>query len=151
MMHAQVVPVMLDVHPVSLCKARYPGHPRGCPKTRRCATVSRPLLELARHPFVAMWVNFDLGAHMRKMAERHPGWTDRQLRNVLYWQGTARAELRRSVRGYLEGLDPETYFLTYCPEIYCVDVTATMAAVGVELEWPPMQWSRVIALVGARK
>jgi hypothetical protein len=36
-----------------------------------------------------------------------------------------------------------------CPEACGVDVTATMASIGVALEWPPVSTAYQVALVGS--
>ena len=93
-----------------------------------------------------VWNRFDLGAHVQRMGKRHPDWSDRKLRCVLYWQGTARKQLREKVEAVLAEI--QGMIALYCPEASGVDVTATMASIGVELEWPPNQWAYQVALVG---
>jgi len=144
----RVVPAMLTIHPTVLCRRQYPRHPQGCPNVRRCATVARNLHELAREPFRVFWVDFDLGAHVERMRTKHPAWSQAQLRNVFYWQGAVRAELRREVAAFFEDHDPSTYWVTFCPEIHGVDVTLTMQYAGVRLEWPVVETARVVALAG---
>lgn len=140
---AIVVPVLLQQHPPRLCRQAYPGHPKGCPKTRRCATIALPLHEISNPPYVAVWEDFDLATHAARMLAKHPHWTDRQCRNSLYWQGAVRARVRRFCRSLGTG-----WWWTICPEIHGVNVTATLASVGVHLEWPPIRWTRVVALIG---
>lgn len=97
-------------------------------------------------PVYAVVNEFDLAGHMSRMAAKHPQWSDRQLRCVLYWQGTARKQLRIKVAEALKGLP--WYTDTWCPEGMGVNVTATMEAVGVTLEWPPEQIVRQVAFLG---
>lgn len=71
--------------------------------------------------------------------------SDRQLRCVLYWQGGARAELKRQIAAALRtlpGCRAET-----CPEAMGVNVTATLAAEGITLEWLPVRIARQVALI----
>jgi hypothetical protein len=147
---AEVSPVV-DPSVRGLCRRPYPGHPAGCPnhgRVDRCpprAPLLRDLLDLSLPTWV-VWVTFDLGSHVARMRVSHPGWSERQLRCCLYWQGTARRELRGELARFavecpgLEG--------TWCPEALGVDVTATMRKVGVELEWPPRGSATLVALVG---
>ena len=44
-----------------------------------------------------IYTEFNLEGHRQRMAEKHPGWTFKQLNNVLYWQGKARKNLRTFV------------------------------------------------------
>jgi hypothetical protein len=83
------------------------------------------------------------------MREKHPDWSERQLRCCLYWQGTARAALRRKIEAFLAG-QPGLLAIT-CPEACGVDVTATMSSLGIELEWPPVSVAYRVALVGTPK
>jgi hypothetical protein len=86
-------------------------------------------------PVLAVWNVFDLAEHADRMGEKHPDWSEAQRVCCLYWQGTARKQLRRKIEGVLSQypwMRAET-----CPEAMGVDVTATMEQIGVRLEWPP--------------
>ena len=89
---------------------------------------------------------FDLGTHVERMRAKHPSWSERQTYCCLYWQNTARKQLRQKVEAVLSER-PECVAL-YCPEACGVDVTATMASIGIELEWPPVNVAYQVALVG---
>jgi len=102
-----------------------------------------------RRPVYLVWNAFDFGAHVAKMRARHPECSDRQVECCLYWQGTARKRLRAKVRDFLEA-NPGTIAL-HCPEACGVDVTGTMATLGVELEWPPKTVAYQVALAGYPK
>lgn len=58
----------------------------------------------------------------------------RALRNSRHWQGHLRSELRRFVLDELAGSYGEVIFN---PEAMGVNLTATCAEVGLQLEWPP--------------
>jgi predicted metal-binding protein len=101
------------------CKIPYPNHLKGCPnygKKDYCPPPSANLLinilDLKR-PMYIVYSEFDLDKHILKMKNKHPQWTDRQLRNVLYWQGTSRKQLKERVRFalYKTGCN----FVSYCP------------------------------------
>lgn len=147
-----VTPI-IDPKVRGLCGLPYPGHPRGCPnigKCDRCPPLA-PLFDRAfdlSAPVFAVVNEFDLGAHVERMAARNPGWTDRQLRCVLYWQGTARKQLNQKINALLSPGWFPGYAATICPEGMGVDVTATMAAAGVILEWPPAKIARQVAFIG---
>jgi predicted metal-binding protein len=150
MMVLQVVPV-IDAKMRSLCKKPYPNHPKGCPNfgsKEGCppdAKMFGQVFDLAQ-PVCAVVNRFDLGAHRERMRAKHPNWSQRQLDCCLYWQNTARNQLELRVDAFL--LDHPGYTATYCPEAMGVNVTATLAAVGVRLEWPPDKWAHHVALVG---
>lgn len=138
----------------ALCREPYPGHRKGCPNWRKRPTCppQAPLLaetiDLGK-PVYCIFNAFDLAGHVERMRAQHSEWSMRQLRCCLYWQRTARKALRQKVERFLsshQGLIP-----LYCPEATGVDVTATMAAIGVQLEWPPVSVAYQVALVGTPK
>lgn len=147
-----------------LCARPYHGHPKGCPNYSKRLTCppAAPLLaetlELGQ-PIWAAFNRFDLARHVAKMQRRHPEWSQRQLECCLYWQGTARKALRFGVQRFLEEM-AELYGCStalldlrvlYAPEACGVDVTATMASIGVHLEWPPRKLAYQVALIGKAK
>ena len=154
---AEVVPVLLDCPPGSLCSKRYPGHPRGCPnygKRSTCppqADVMTPYL-IASHDWYAIWNVFPFGEHVEKMRAKHPEWTERQLANCLYWQGTARKQLGAVIKCFKQQHLPrrfgvrEVAAVSRIPEAHGVNVTATMKTLGVELEWPPKTVTYQVAI-----
>lgn len=153
-------PVSLIYNPAvrALCRKPYPGHPKGCPNfgvAPRCPGKVPLLYDLYRvgGPFYFVWTTFDMAAHVQHMRLRHPTWTDRQLRCVLYWQNKARKRLRNEivwVRMVREDLD-DSFLLNETPEALGVDVTATMKSINVILEWPPEHLTYQIALLGMKK
>ena len=147
--------MVLRVEPVvqpavrSLCKRPYPGHPHGCPNhghRETCppvAPVFSDVYDLSQ-PVYAIVTEFDLGAHVTRMKEKHPGWSDAQLRCCLYWQRRARMAQKAAVHEFL--CDHPGCRVTTVPEAMGVNVTETLKAVGVELEWPPVRIARQVAL-----
>lgn len=149
----EVVP-RLDLHVRTICQRRYPGHPKGCPnwgKRHTCppqAPLLGDLLDLDR-PVYCLHNCFDLASHVARMRKRHPDWSERRLRCCLYWQGTARKQLRVKVDAFLE--KHPGHLTVFVPEACGVDVTATMRSIGIELEWPPVSTVYQVALVGNPK
>ena len=76
----------------------------------------------------------------------HSGWTKRQLECCLYWQGSARKQLRNKIEMF-SGMYPD-YRVIICPEAPGVDITSTMKSIGIILEWPPVNYTYQIALAG---
>lgn len=154
-MRLEVQPI-LDAKVRGLCALPYPGHPRGCPNLgvkEGCppgAPKFADVFDLAQ-PFVAVVQSFDLAAHVERMRRIHPTWSKGQLACCLYWQGGVRKLLRVEVTKALGHVGCSGQLVTYCPEGMGVDVTATLAAVGVKLEWPPKHIVRKVALIGWRK
>jgi predicted metal-binding protein len=152
-MIVRVYPV-IDYGVRELCHKPYPLHPRGCPNynnRKRCppkAPYFDQVYDLSK-PVYAVVNEFDIGVHIAKMKLKHPTWSDRQLRCVLYWQGSARKQLKAQIRKELVALPG--YMVTMTPEGMGVNVTKTMAEVGIILEWPPVHTARQIAFMAERK
>jgi len=151
MPHKEVVPV-LEPSIRGLCVRPYPGHKKGCPNfgKREYCPPQAPLLPLVfdlHRPVIAVWNRFDLAAHVGRLQVKHPEWSWRQLVCCLYWQGTA----RRALEGEIKVALPQGNIgVLRCPEACGVNVTATMASIGVVLEWPPKTVTYQVALVGQR-
>jgi len=129
-------------------------HPHGCPNfgKRSSCPPKAPLLEdifdLSKKIFV-IWNAYSLRKHVDKLRARHPNWSDRQLYCCLYWQGQARKQLRKNIARFLK-VNPG-YLVIQCPEACGINVTETMAAIGIQLEWPPIEIAYQIALAGESK
>jgi hypothetical protein len=162
---AQVKPV-IDYSARSLCCRPYPGHPKGCPNygKKPCCPPGAPLFDQVydlSQPVYAIWNAFPIGEHAARMRALHPEWSDRQLYCCLYWQGTARKQLAKETlyfpvefklrhSSYVRAFGFR-YEITACPEAMGINVTATMAGIGVDLEWPPRVVAYQVALAGIRK
>jgi len=148
--------LVIDPNVRVLCKKTYPNHPKGCPnfgKRSHCppkAALLTDVLDLDQ-PLTLVWNIFDLGAHRERMRQAHPEWTERQLVNCLYWQGSARKALRERAKEFLKTTASPTgkrRYPLYCPEACGLNITATMKAIGEELQWPPVSRTYQVALVG---
>jgi predicted metal-binding protein len=144
----------------ALCLTPYPGHPKGCPnynKRNDCppkVDLVEQVLDLEKQVYV-VYNRFHLAEHVQTLKRKHPKWSQRQLECCLYWQGKARKQLREQVGDLLyqlyhfstygPGSEPT---VLYTPEACGVDVTATMASLGITLEWPPRTYTYQVALVG---
>ena len=83
------------------------------------------------------------------MKEKHPNWSERQIYCCLYWQKTARKQLLAGIKEFLK--EHKGYTVTTCPEAMGVEVTKTLEAVGIELEWEPKNIACQVALAGIKK
>lgn len=146
----QVEPVV-DLRMKSLCVKPYPLHRKGCPnfgKKQGCppkCPIITDTLDLSK-PVYAIYNRFDIASHVENMKQKHPDWSERQLYCVLYWQPKARKQLREKIKEFLKqhrGLK-----IVSCPEAQCVNLTDTVKAVGIELEWPPRKYAYQIVLAG---
>ncbi len=155
MPHARVIPV-LEPSVRGMCRLPYEGHPKGCPNfgvAERCPPKVVHLDEAydLGAPFYAVWSAFPLGEHVAAMRAKHPDWSERQLRCVLYWQGTARKRLKAEIAKF-RGEHPEIDWLVETtPEAMGMHVGKTMVQVGVVLPWPPAELAYHVALAGKRR
>lgn len=143
--------IVIDMAVRELCAKPYYNHKKGCPnygKRSSCPPKAPSLFKLIdpNEPIKIVYNIFDFGAHCKKMEKKHPEWSERQVACCLYWQGTARKQLKEKVNKSLKGWKGATP--VYCPEAMGVNVTATMALIGEKLEWPPITKTYQVALVG---
>jgi len=139
------------------CAKKYQGHPHGCPnygKKEGCPPGVKLINELFElnnnyNNFFLIWIDYNIGAFANKMKKLHPDWTERQCYNPRLWQPTARKMLRAVETVAVAKYKLETILTS--PEAHGVDVTQLIKdAAGIELEWPPRNTTRVVALGGTK-
>lgn len=149
----QVKPV-IDLSVRTLCLRPYPGHKNGCPnygKKKGCppkTPVYTDVYDLSK-PVYALINKFNLAHHIQHMKTLHPDWSQRKLECCLYWQPKARKQLLQLIRSFLK--ENRNYRIETCPEAMGVNVTETLKAAGIILEWPPKQWACQVALAGIER
>lgn len=131
-----------------LCKKPYYNHPKGCPNYNNRSTCPPHALlwDDVCDTGLATWLfftRFNLAEHRERMRAKHPNWSIKQLICCLYWQSAARKPLREFLKKSMPG-----FFVTMCPEAMGINVTETMRQIGIELEWPPQNWTYQVALGG---
>lgn len=150
---AGVLPV-IDYAMRARCGLPYPNHPKGCPNlndpNHPWCPPRAPRIEHAfdlSRPIWAIWNAHPFGEHVARMRALHPDWSQRQVECCLYWQGTARKQLRERVNVFLRH---HPGLVAYSPEALGVNVTATMRQLGIELEWPPVNLTYQIVFAGSK-
>lgn len=149
------VDVYVNVSVRGLCIEAYPGHKNGCPNYNKklgCPPAAPRIQDIIwlDRPVVAIWVEFDLARHRKRMLTKHPKWSRRQADCCLYWQNGVRRDLRIDANEWLRYQADPYLIIVDCPEANGVDVTATMRTAGIELEWPPVNIVRKVVLCGTR-
>jgi len=151
----EVIPV-IDLGMRKICTQAYPNHPKGCPnynKSPKCPPqlprIDQMLAFNIKQPVYAIFNKYDFKAHCDRMRVKHPKWTKRQVECCLYWQGTARKNLREKTNAFI--WKHPHYSIISCPEGAGVNLTETMKRAGIELEWPPVNYTYQIALAGILK
>ena len=117
------------------CMLPYPNHPKGCPNFPKCPSEHLDFRAYQYYEWFAVVEEFDLGAHAQRMKDKHPGWTRRQCRNLLYWQGGVRKRLREKAQAQAEEI--KAHIILQIPEATGVDVYKTMKEHGLELRPDP--------------
>jgi hypothetical protein len=130
------------------CRLPYPGHPKGCPNFPVCPSKQYDFHELLSWThWYAVIEEFDLLAHALRMKSIHPTWTERQCRNLLYWQGGVKSRLKSKAKALYECERGDV--LLEIPEACGVNVFETMAKVGINIERHP-DMVRKVMLIGKR-
>lgn len=131
------------------CSLPYPNHPKGCPKNVEECNNGKYITDVINlnKSIYFVYSEFNLFKHMLKMKERHPHWTKRQCKNVLYWQSTSRKQLKERTIKAIQLTN--TTYLTYCPESLGVNVYTTARNSGFILEpIKSLKICRHISLIG---
>lgn len=150
--YIEVKPI-IDLSVRELCKEPYYNHKSGCPNFGKradcpplCPTVDK-VIDLNKTVY-AVYNKFNIEEHINKMREKHPDWTEYQLKCVLYWQGGARKQLKNNI---IEFLKQFPYLrIVKNPEASGVNLTETMKNSGIILDWPPKKYAYQIVLAGER-
>ena len=133
------------------CRLPYPDHPKGCPNYGKKLTCP------PQAPFILDWMGdsskwyfvcipFDLANQIEIMLSKHPHWSLRQARCLLYWQPKVNKELREVTEDFSRkvGYDPKW---NYCPEAMGVNVMETARLQGLPIEIKPVKMVYKISLV----
>ena len=145
------VKIVIDQGMRGLCKKPYQNHKKGCPnfnKREDCPPKVPLIWEILNleKPVYVIWNIFDFGGHTSRMSEKHPEWSERQVDCCLYWQGTARKQLRSEIETFTRLKGVHTVLTT--PEACGINITETMKSIGINLEWPPKTVTYQVAIAG---
>jgi hypothetical protein len=120
------------------CCNPYPGHPKGCPNfSKGCTTITDFTKYMDKYLWYAVVEEFDLKSHAAAMKVKHPGWSERQCRNPLYWQGGVRKRLREKAQRLDPKLHEWGHMYHSIPEAAGVDVFQTMHRAEITIDQHP--------------
>lgn len=131
------------------CRAPYPGHTKGCPNFPDCVKQHPDFKTLPDREWFAVVEDFDLKAHAERIKAKHPGWSERQARNVLYWQNGVRRQLRDKALKEYQPLSGD--ILLTIPEACGVNVFATMTKHGLVLKKNPDTVHKIMLIGKVKK
>jgi predicted metal-binding protein len=146
---SQLKEVVVNRRSRDWCKLPYTDHPHGCPnygKRKTCPPQSPLFEKIVKSPFTLVAVKFNLENHVKKMKKKHPGWSDRKARCVLYWQKKMNRCLRETCERIASN-NPNSVVL-YKPEANGVNVFETCRKIGLILEKNPQKIVWKIAIIG---
>lgn len=131
------------------CELPYPGHKKGCPNYGKGCPLPRvgDYFDLSRPHWFAI-IRFDILDFSIRMKTKHPHWTERQCRCVLYWQNGVRKKLDEYCRKFIGDHD---LIFHKIPEAMGVNVILTMRKLKQPIEMKPEFSVCKIALIGSKK
>lgn len=136
------------------CTLPYYNHPKGCPnfgKKVGCPPFSPKFEEVYMQPFYMVMEFFDIETHVIKMKEKHPKWTEKQCRSLLYWQKNLNKKLENNANEFMKKLSTKNIELVKTPEAMGINMFETCKNVGVLLERNPKKMVIKIVIIAIRK
>jgi len=132
------------------CRLPYPDHPKGCPNYPHCIAKHDDIMnsKYTGYHWYAVVEEFDLLAYSKAMRAKHPDWSDRQCKNLLYWQGNVMKRLKAKAEHYMRQLSGDV--LLSMPEAHGVQVYETMERVGVIIRKNP-DMVRKVMIIGVNR
>ena len=134
------------------CKLPYPGHPNGCPnynKKKTCPPKAPSFEKIIKPPYILVAVKFNLEEHVKKMKQKHPNWTDKQARCVLYWQNRVNKQLRELSEKTASKI-PNSMILNM-PEANSINLFETCKKEGLILKSNPQKIIWKMSIIGIKK
>lgn len=136
-----------------LCKLPYPNHPKGCPNygiKKDCPPKAKFFHSILMPPFTLVGVRFNLKEHIEKMRQKHPEWTYRQLKCLLYWQNHVNKLLSEVCEKILSSKGND-FTSVYSPEATGIDVFVTCKNIGIRLVRHPRKYVWKVAIIGKKR
>ena len=145
----RVKDLVIDMRAREWCMLPYPRHPKGCPnygKRKSCPPQAPLITEWAdlSKPMDFVVIEFNLARHIEKMRQKHPNWSEAQLRCCLYWQGKVNKLLKDTTKAYALFCGGK---YTMCPEAMGVNVIESARRLGLPIEINPQKKIYKIALI----
>ena len=141
----------IDYNVRDWCRFPYPDHPKGCPNWNKkdiCPPKVKHVPDVfdlsKQHWFII--IEFDLGAHVQRMAKLHDEWSERQCRCLLYWQKGVIKKLEEYCLQYIRFHAQMIY--TLCPEGMGINVFRTAHRHGIMIRKNPKKTIHKVALIG---
>lgn len=133
------------------CRLPYPSHKKGCPNYGKegCPPNIPDFNDIVNPPFKLVAVKFDLKEHAKKMKEKHPDWSERKARCVLYWQKKLNKKLREESEKIASEIKNSK--IVHRPEAYGVNLFTTCRKFGLKLKKNPQETVWKMTIIGITK
>ena len=147
------VEAVCDPGMITHCLDKYPGHPHGCPNwgcKDGCPPNVRYFPRVYSTSVHIAAVRFDFAEYLNLRRLDHPDWSDRALRNPLYWQGHVRHELNQFLFEYLFAKPEIDGEIVFNAEAMGVNLFATCEKAGIFMEHTPEKYVYKMALIAKK-
>jgi predicted metal-binding protein len=154
------------------CCLPYPDHPNGCPnfdKNPLCPPKA-PFLKNKLNKFNYFYLiigRFNLSKYKEEMLIRHPSWSEKQAKCVLYWQSSAKRHIKDYIERIYEKNSNRSFFLLssgsgfkniripqekiYSMEAVGINVFKTLDNNNIEYELKPEKIILLVNLICSNK
>ena len=129
------------------CKLPYPNNKNGCPNygKKDCPPKASLFENIISPPFKLVAIRFKIEEHAKRMKEKHPDWSDKQARCVLYWQKGVDKKLKQECEEIADN-----NIILYKPEAHGINLFATCKNIGLVLKKNPQKIVWKMAIIGKR-
>lgn len=148
------VEAICDPKMIAHCRDKYPNHSKGCPKWGCTEDGCPPNVRFfpnvySKEVYIAA-VKFNFADYLALYRRKHSNWTDRALRNPLYWQSHVRSDLRQFLFEYLNTHPEIDGEIVFNPEAMGVNVFETCAQADIILEKTPTFFVHKVVLIAKK-
>lgn len=147
----QLKKVILSNKTRTWCKLPYPDHPKGCPNynQRKICPPKAPLFkQIIKPPYTLVAVKFNLEKHVKKIKAKHPNWSNKQARCVLYWQNKVNKKLKQLSEETASKI--RNSIILYKPEANGVNLFKTCKKIGLTLRPNPQKILWKMSIIGTK-
>lgn len=134
----KILPIIYNQKITDLCKKPYYGHSKGCPNYGK-RDICPPKMKLVNEildmnkNIYTIGIKFDLSNHFFKMRKNHPEWTERQVKNCLYYQKGMKNDLYKYVKNVIEINDK---LIIYKPEACGINLIKMLKKENIFIKFP---------------
>ena len=154
------------------CTLPYPGHKKGCPnfnKNPLCPPNTKIMENTLKNysSFYLILANFDIFKYSNYLLQKHPLWSERKARCLLYWQKSVKKLIKEYIRNIIF-MNPNNKFYLFCSgagesiplleqdEIYSmeaagIDVIHSLINNNIEIEVKPKKKVLLVNLLCSDK